>query len=86
MELFRLFSESKQTAYDREARRGPAYLYFAGATPASQATIYGEDPFPFGISRNRSMLEMLFRTSYEEGLTRKPATIENVFFKGGLDT
>jgi hypothetical protein len=85
-ELFRLFSASKQTAYEKEARRGPAYLYFEGTDPASQAATYGDDPFPFGISRNRPMLEMLFRNSHEEGLTRKLAAIEQVFFKGMLDT
>jgi 4,5-dihydroxyphthalate decarboxylase len=85
-ELFQLFSASKQAAYDREARRGPAYLYFEGTDPASQAAIYGDDPFPFGISRNRPMLQMLFRNSHEEGLTRKLAAIEDVFFKGTLDT
>ncbi len=86
VELFRLFSASKQAAYDREARRGPAYLYFDGTDPASQAATYGDDPFPFGISRNRLMLEMLFRNSHEEGLTQKLAAIEDVFFKGTLDT
>jgi 4,5-dihydroxyphthalate decarboxylase len=85
-ELFRLFSASKQNAYDKEARRGPAYLYFEGTDPGSQAATYGDDPFPFGISRNRPMLEMLFQSSHEEGLTRKPAAIEEVFFKGTLDT
>lgn len=85
-ELFRLFSASKQAAYDQQARGGPAYLYFEGSDAASQAAIYGDDPFPFGISRNRPMLEMLFRSSHAEGLTRKLATIENVFFKGTLDT
>ena len=85
-ELFRLFSASKQNAYDKEARRGPAYLYFEGTDPASQAATYGDDPFPFGISRNRPMLEMLFQNSHEEGLTRKLAVIEEVFFKGTIDT
>jgi len=85
-ELFRLFSASKEAAYEKEARRGPAYLYFEGTDPASQAATYGEDPFPFGISRNRPMLEMLFRNSNEEGLTRKLAAIEDVFFTGSLDT
>ena len=85
-ELFRLFGASKQNAYDREARRGPAYLYFEGTDPASQAATYGDDPFPFGISRNRPMLKMLFQNSHEEGLTRNLAAIEDVFFKGTLDT
>jgi len=29
---------------------------------------------------------MLFQNSHEEGLTRNPAAIEEVFFKGTLDT
>jgi 4,5-dihydroxyphthalate decarboxylase len=85
-ELFRLFSASKQIAYEKEARRGRAYLYFEGTDPASQAATYGDDPFPFGISRNRPMLEMLFRSSHDEGLTRKLATIEEVFFERSLET
>jgi 4,5-dihydroxyphthalate decarboxylase len=85
-ELFRLFSASKQAAYEREARRGRAYLYFEGTDPARQAATYGDDPFPFGISRNRAMLEVLFRNSYDEGLTKKLIAIEEVFFKGTLDT
>jgi len=32
------------------------------------------------------MLEMLFQNSHDEGLTRKLAAIEDVFFKGTLDT
>ncbi len=85
-ELFRLFSASKQAAYENSARRGPAYLYFPENDPVVQAATYGDDPFPFGISRNRPMLEMLFRNSHEEGLTGKLATIEDVFFKEILDT
>jgi 4,5-dihydroxyphthalate decarboxylase len=85
-ELFRLFSASKHVAYDKENRRGPAYLYFENTDPAAQAKTYGDDPFPFGISRNRRMLEMLFRNSHEEGLTRKLASIEEVFFRGTLNT
>jgi 4,5-dihydroxyphthalate decarboxylase len=85
-ELYRLFSASKEAAYEQEARGGPAYLYFEGTDPARQAEIYGDDPFPFGIRRNRAMLEMLFRNSHQEGLTRKLATIDEVFFPETLDT
>ncbi len=85
-ELIRLFSESKQNAYDKQARRGPGYLYFEGNDPANQAATFGDDPFPFGISKNRRMLEMLFRNSHEEGLTPNLARIEDVFFPAMLNT
>jgi hypothetical protein len=32
------------------------------------------------------MLEVLFRSSYEEGLTKKQARIEDVFYKTTLET
>jgi 4,5-dihydroxyphthalate decarboxylase len=85
-ELFRLFTASKQAAYENEARGGRSYLYFEGTNPARQAALYGDDPYPFGISRNRAMLEMLFCASYEEGLIHKLPTIEEVFFEGTLQT
>jgi 4,5-dihydroxyphthalate decarboxylase len=85
-ELFRLFSISKQAAYERQGRRSPAYLYFEDSDAAAQTAIYGDDPFPYGLSRNQTMLEMLFRNSHGEGLTKKLATIEEVFWKGSLHT
>jgi 4,5-dihydroxyphthalate decarboxylase len=85
-ELFRVFSESKQAAYQSGKFANLAYLYFPSSNREHQAAIFGDDPFPFGIRANRPMLEMLFRNSNEEGLTRKRATIEEVFFPALLNT
>lgn len=84
-ELYRLFSESKQAAYERTNFGSPAYLYFESNDRKTQAATFGDDPFPFGISKNRPMLEMLFRNSNEEGLTRNRAKIEEVFFPALLN-
>ena len=85
-ELYKLFTESKQAAYESGNFATPAYLYFPSNNRASQAAVFGDDPFPFGISKNRTMLETLFRNSNEEGLTQKRATIEEVFFPALLNT
>jgi 4,5-dihydroxyphthalate decarboxylase len=85
-ELYRLFGESKQAAYRNGNFANPAYLYFPSSDRANQAAIFGDDPFPFGISKNRFMLEMLFRNSNEEGLTKNRAKIEEVFFPALLNT
>lgn len=85
-ELYKIFSESKKAAYESGNFCSPAYLYFDTSERKSQAATFGEDPFPFGISKNRPMLEMLFRNSNEEGLTRNRAKIEEVFFPALLDT
>lgn len=85
-EILRLFSESKRIAYERGNFASSAYLYFDNSDRARQEKMVGSDPFPFGIKANRKMLETLFRSSHEEGLTQRLAKIEEVFFPGLLDT
>jgi 4,5-dihydroxyphthalate decarboxylase len=81
-----LFTASKQAAYVNSSFGHSAYLYFEGSNRSEQSTMVGDDPFPFGIARNRRMLEMLFYNSHAEGLTQKLATVEEVFFPSVLDT
>jgi 4,5-dihydroxyphthalate decarboxylase len=85
-ELFDMFSESKRAAFERAHYGFPAYLYFENSDRENQAALFGDDPFPYGVSKNRPMLEMLFANSHAEGLTRKLARIEEVFDPSLLDT
>jgi len=85
-ELFKIFSESKQVSYERTNFGSPAYLYFESNDRKNQSALFGEDPFPYGVSKNRPMLETLFGNSHAEGLTRNLAKIEDVFFPSLLDT
>jgi len=85
-EIVRLFSESKRIAYERGNYGNPAYLYFEHSNRAGQEAMVGTDPFPFGIAKNRKMLEALFRNSHDQGLTQRLAKIEEVFFPSLLDT
>lgn len=85
-ELYKIFSESKKTAYERDNFGGPAYLYFESSDRDRQAGTFGDDPFPFGISKNRNMLQMLFYNSFAEGLTKNLAKIDDIFVPALLDT
>ena len=86
LELFKLFREAKWAAYERAKRWSSAYLYFEGSDVGGQAKLFGDDPFPYGIRENRKMLEILFRNSHQDGLTQKPARIEDLFHLTTLDT
>ncbi len=86
LELFKLCREAKQAAYERAKRWSSAYFYFQGDDAANQTALFGEDPFPYGIKANQKMLELLFRNSHEEGLTQKPARVEDIFHPTTLDT
>jgi 4,5-dihydroxyphthalate decarboxylase len=85
-ELLQLFTASKQVAYEKSNFAAPAYLYFEAMNRAEQTKLYGNDPFPFGIEKNRHMLETLFRSSHEQGLTQNLAKIEDLFHPALLDT
>lgn len=85
-ELLHLFAASKQSAYERSSFGYPAYLYFDALDRGGQSAVFGDDPYPFGIAKNRAMLELLFLSSYEQGLTQQRARIEEVFYPALLDT
>ena len=85
-EVLQLFSASKRLAYEKNNFGAPAYLYFEAMNRAEQAAFFADDPFPFGIAKNRRMLEMLFRSSHEQGLTQNLAKTEEVFYPALLDT
>jgi 4,5-dihydroxyphthalate decarboxylase len=86
LELFKACQQSKEIAYDRARRAAMAYMLFPGNDFKEQAAVFGDDPYPFGIRANRKLLERLIQGSLEQGLIRKAASIEDVFFHTTLDT
>jgi len=68
MDLYNAFEQSKQRAYERARQAAPAYFLFPDQPFARQGQIFGDDPFPSGVSANRAMLELLFSCSVAEGL------------------
>jgi len=45
----------------------------------AQRRTFGDDPFPYGLSANRTALETLAQYSFEQGLTSKRADIDALF-------
>jgi 4,5-dihydroxyphthalate decarboxylase len=86
MSLYKALEQSKQVAYERARKQMGTYLLFEAEDYKNQAQLFGADPYPLGISKNKKMLDVLFRASNEEGLTKKLARIEDIFAKSTLDT
>lgn len=78
LELYKAFLESKEIAY-KAGRNSSATLLFEGDDLRRQMETFGEDPYPCGLKANRKMLEMLVRSSVEQGLTKGMARIEDLF-------
>ena len=86
LEIYKAFQRSKDVAFDRSRAVGSGYLFFVDSCFREQARMFGDDPYPLGLRENRKMLEILFRSSHEEGLTRRLARIEDIFCRSTLDT
>ena len=86
LELFKAFQTSKLAAYEHARRSRAGYLLFEGNDFREQEELFGEDPFPLGIRTNRHMLETLIAGSMDQGLLRRAARIEDIFFHTVLNT
>lgn len=86
LELYKAFQRSKEVAYERAQRSAAVCLLFPGEDQQKQAALFGKDPYPLGLRNNKKMLEILFQSSSEEGLTSKTARVEDIFYRTMLDT
>jgi len=86
LELYKACQRSKDLAYERARQMQSTYLLFEGNDYARQAALFGPDPYPLGIQMNKHMLAIISRSSFEEGLLKKEAKIEELFPSSLWDT
>ena len=60
-------------------------LPWAGKELEETLDLMGENFWPYGIKPNRKALEALFLYSFEQGLSKKQLTIEELFFPTTLE-
>ena len=83
--LFKAFVEAKEAARQTLAESIPSGLIFGAQYLAKSKEILGDDPFPYGVTANRKMVEAMIEGSYEQGLTAKKLAIENLFAASTLE-
>ena len=86
--LYDAFVEAKRLAYQR--------LDFTAALPVSlpwlvaeveeTRALMGDDPFPYGVARNRKTLETLAGYTFRQGLAPRRLTVEEMFWESLLTT
>ena len=59
--------------------------WVADAVAETQAAL-GKDYWPYGVQRNRADIEALARWHCEQGLSERPLTLEQMFFRTTLET
>jgi 4,5-dihydroxyphthalate decarboxylase len=68
-----------QTSKERGLASNPPPPLIAGNTREADAEVFGPDPYPYGLARNRRALEAFLRITRDLGLIQRPLTIEDLF-------
>lgn len=85
--IFKAYSESKKQDYIFMRKYGWVFdsLPWYGQELESTTKIMGNNFWPYGIDVNRKTLETLFRYSYEQELSSRELTIQELFHSSGLN-
>jgi 4,5-dihydroxyphthalate decarboxylase len=86
--LYEAFAEAKRLAYRRLADTAvlPYVLPWLVAEVEETRALMGDDPFPYGVSRNRKTVETLAGYSFRQGLAPRRLAVEELFCESLLDT
>ena len=83
--LYAAFVKAKALAQEKLTEQIPSALFFGPEYLVMTRDVLGNDPFPYGLTANRPMLELLIDYSHEQGLTAKKMKIEELFAESTLD-
>ena len=80
--LYRAFHESKMLAQQSLPRDRLPGVLFGNEQLAKTCESFADDPFSYGTSSNRTMLETVVQLCQEQGLVRDKPSIEQLFVPG----
>ncbi len=77
--LYSSFVKAKELWYQKLPRAVTSDLFFGAEYLRQTRAIMGDDPFPYGVEANAPMMQMAIDFSYEQGLTPRKMTFEELF-------
>jgi 4,5-dihydroxyphthalate decarboxylase len=85
--VFDAYSKAKSISYEHMAKLGWAFdsLPWYGQELEETRALMGDNFYSYGIEPNRKALEALFRYSYEQGLSSRKLTVEELFAPESLE-
>jgi 4,5-dihydroxyphthalate decarboxylase len=86
--LYTAFLEAKRLAYERLRFTAALLTSLPWQMAEAEETeaLMGDDPFPYGLARNRKNIETLVGYSYRQGLAPRRLAVEEMFVESLLDT
>ncbi len=84
LNLFNAFRKAKDLVAARTRELTDVYFRLGLLPPDARGAI-ATDPYPYGVKSNRDLLETIATYSYEQGLTPRKLSLEEVFAPSTLD-
>lgn len=79
LNLYYAFVKAKEISLETLGDRLPTNLVFGQEYMQRTRDAFGDDPFPYGVKPNEKMLETCIDFCFEQGLTDRKASLEEVF-------
>ncbi|MEK7783602.1 MAG: ABC transporter substrate-binding protein [Candidatus Binatota bacterium] len=85
--LFKAFQKAKELAYQRVNDLSPYKLSMVWFREPvrEQREIFGDDPWPYGLAKNRHVVETLMGYLYEQGLAKTKLKVDDLFAENTLN-
>lgn len=77
--LFDAFERAKKLEMERLYGRAPSLIMFADQWVNEQRSVFGDDPFVYGLKANAKVIDMVQTFSVEQGLTERKQPWEEIF-------
>ncbi|HEX7233268.1 MAG TPA: ABC transporter substrate-binding protein [Candidatus Binatia bacterium] len=77
--LYSGFVKAKTLARDKLLETIPSALFFGAEYMTKTRQLIGDDPFPYGIKANQTMLDTITSYSHEQGLTPRQMKPDELF-------
>ena len=79
-------AKERSYAADRETSHLVSNFPLHVAYLEQSQALFGDDPFPYGVAKNRHSLEALMQYLHEQGFTDRVLTVEELIVPELLDT
>ncbi|HTE84090.1 MAG TPA: hypothetical protein VK821_05105 [Dehalococcoidia bacterium] len=79
LDLMNAFEKAKKLAMDRLRVRTPSLLIFSREDLEQQRSVFGDDPFAYGVKANAKAIDMVQTFSVEQGFTPKKQPLDELF-------
>ncbi len=85
--LFKAFEEAKNLVLANYKNTSALYTTLPWQVQTAEETrkLMGEDYWPYGIAKNRNALDAICQYSYEQGLSKRLVSVEELFAKECFD-